>query len=351
MARYSLESKIAFQKRISNSGVHLFSQPSILFDTSVATENIGDEIIMDAVRKELAETIPAEFLVRLPTHDSLGRVGRKWIRKSKIGFVGGTNLLSAHHFRKWHQWHFSMIDAFLAQNKMVLVGTGWWQYQTEKPDYLTRVFYKTILSKGPSIHSVRDSYTEAKLREIGIKNIINTSCPTMWKLTNSHCQSIPKKNGHRVVVTLTDYNKSPELDQFMLKCLRDLYSDVLIWPQGAGDLEYLRALGQTGIINPGLASLDSALSVEGTDYVGTRLHAGVRSLQHKRRTLVISVDNRATEISKDTNLPVMERKEVVNLKSFISGEYEIKIKLPTNNIEIWRKSIQSAFSNFTGNTE
>ena len=36
------------------------------------------------------------------------------------------------------------------------------------------------------IHSVRDDETKKALENIGIKNVINTSCPTMWALTPVH---------------------------------------------------------------------------------------------------------------------------------------------------------------------
>ena len=60
------------------------------------------------------------------------------------------------------------------------------------------------------LHSVRDSYTEKKLKQIGIDNVINTSCPTMWRLTEEFCSHIPCKKQDTVVTTITDYRKNIE---------------------------------------------------------------------------------------------------------------------------------------------
>ncbi|HXP89844.1 MAG TPA: polysaccharide pyruvyl transferase family protein, partial [Fibrobacteria bacterium] len=91
--------------------------PSVLFDTSVATENAGDEIIMEAVQRELRSASGDAFFVRIATHDYPGSTGRRWIRKSDLCIVGGTNLLSSHFFR-YRQWKFSPWDAFLLRQKV-----------------------------------------------------------------------------------------------------------------------------------------------------------------------------------------------------------------------------------------
>ena len=49
------------------------------------------------------------------------------------------------------------------------------------------------------------------------------------------------------------------------------------------------------------------------DYVGTRLHGGMRALQHEKRTIILGIDNRAIELNKDYNIPVIEQK---NLSDF-----------------------------------
>ena len=71
--------------------------------------------------------------------------------------------------------------------------------------------------------------------------------------------------------------------------------------------EYLMQLVQNikinlEIISPNLRSFDFILENEDIDYVGTRLHAGIRAVQKSVRTFIVTIDNRAKEISKDIYL-------------------------------------------------
>ncbi|MHA5207616.1 hypothetical protein R5R49_08710 [Oenococcus oeni] len=66
----------------------------MLLDTSITSENIGDAIIMDAVRKELKNIFPNSFFVNAATHDTTGKSARIVHESSDFTFVGGTNLLS-----------------------------------------------------------------------------------------------------------------------------------------------------------------------------------------------------------------------------------------------------------------
>lgn len=310
----------------------------VLFDTSAATANVGDEIIMESVRQELEQTVKSEFWVRLSTHDYMGSIGRRWVRNANICIVGGTNLLASQYW-KFRQWKITPLDALFLRGKVVLMGVGWWQYQG-RPDILTRLLYRIILSHEAGVfHSVRDKYTLNKLRSIGITNVLNTCCPTMWRLDEEHCHKIPTMRGKGVVMTLTDYNKNPDLDRVLFQELSTRYTEVIVWPQGSGDRDYMMALGLPNVIDPGLVALDQVLSKPNIDYVGTRLHAGIRALRHGCRSLILAVDNRATEISKDTGLWVVPREDVPALVNALDAEKEIKIRLPFAIIQKWKSSI------------
>ena len=67
-----------------------------LFDTSVATDNLGDEIIIDAVEAVIAEVLPNAYVFRVATHEYMSWVSRGFLKKSTLSVIGGTNLLSAH---------------------------------------------------------------------------------------------------------------------------------------------------------------------------------------------------------------------------------------------------------------
>ena len=109
--------------------------------------------------------------------------------------------------------------------------------------------------------------------------------------------------------------------------------------QGDGDKEYLNKLGYSDkviIIDNNLKAYDNVLENKNVDYVGTRLHAGIRALSYKRRSLIISIDNRAECIASDTGLPILKRKDICELKDIITGKIQTAIKLPVKNIETWK---------------
>lgn len=309
-----------------------------LYSPGLATYNIGDKIIADSAKKQLKEVLDGNFIVELPTHTPHNIRYIRHLKDSCYKFVLGSNLLKSTLFGFKRQWHIAIWKSYFT-GPCILVGAGWWQYNN-KPNLYTKILLKLVLSKN-HIHSVRDEYTKKMLESIGIKNVVNTSCPTMWSLTEAHCESIPKEKAPSVIFTITDYNKSPKLDTFLIKTLIDSYENVYFWPQGIGDYEYFRTLNvdfnKISMIAPTLEAFDSILDKRGVDFVGTRLHGGIRALQKSCRTLIISIDNRAKEKSQSFNLPIIEREEISGLKRVIDGEIVTKIKIPEREIESWKK--------------
>jgi polysaccharide pyruvyl transferase WcaK-like protein len=306
-----------------------------LYDTSVGSPNIGDQIIMQAVEKELAELLPFAFISRLPTHDRIGKYGRRQLRKADLVIAGGTNLLFS-HWRKYRQWRLSLPDLAAISGKLVLMGTGWADY-LGPPNFMARLAYKAILSKD-ILHSVRDSYSQRQLASAGFSGVLNTACPTLWRLSPGAIACVPVSIGKRVITTLTDYRRDPAGDRQMLNTLTRIYPETLLWMQGRDDLAYFKSLGVEGIgiLPPSLAAFDSALEAAGTDFAGTRLHAGIRALQKGRRALIVSVDNRAREMGRDFGLPVLERSDIASLEARICAAEPLQIKLPMAEINAWR---------------
>ena len=115
--------------------------------------------------------------------------------------------------------------------------------------------------------------------------------------------------------------------------------------QGSGDLDYLNQLDSMDdieIIPGNLASYDSLLqdSTIDLDFVGTRLHAGVRAIQNKRRSIILGIDNRAEEKKKDLNLNVLSRSKISELENMINSDFETKINLNQHNIDSWRNQFK-----------
>ena len=159
-----------------------------VFDTSIAAYNIGNQIILDAVKAELMELFPQSFVLSLPVEDIKTNT-RRYNAMSDISFVGGTNILNG-DIRRYRQWDLDLHNIFRLSN-IVLMGCGWFQYEEQPITRYTQWAFDRIFSK-KYIHSVRDEYTRAKLATIGIESI-NTGCPTLWRLTDAVIGQIPKE--------------------------------------------------------------------------------------------------------------------------------------------------------------
>lgn len=310
-----------------------------LLDTGIGSRNMGDHIIVDSIRRHLRRAFPQAIFVTVPTHEYLGTESLKLLDSSDVRLVCGTNLLAS-HMDEYKQWKIGGTE-FAALRDVTLMGCGWWQYQ-EAPNAYTELLLGTILSD-ERVHSVRDSYTAAKLTAMGGKKVLNTTCPTLWSLTPEHVAQIPDRLGRDVVTTLTDYKADPEVDRFMLDHLAARYRHVYVWIQGTGDFSYLKRLcanapiASLRVVPATLEAYDMLLaSGLDLDYIGTRLHAGVRALQHGRRSLILAVDNRAREISADTQLPCIFREHArEQLEAAVTTASARAIRLPVQAIQSW----------------
>lgn len=306
----------------------------LIFDTSIATQNLGDLIILDSVKNSLEKMFPYGRFFNTATHEVIGMASYKLCKNSDFAFVAGTNLLSS-NMNSYNQWKVNFYDAAFLKN-IILMGVGWWQYQNGVNLY-TKLLYRRLLNN-KFLHSVRDNYTKEKLSDAGVYNCINTGCPTTWSLTPQHCEDIPKLKSDSVVFTLTDYKKDHTKDSKLIRYLSENYETIYFWPQGSGDLEYLESFPcDVEVVAPSLKAFDFILTnSKSIDYVGTRLHAGIRALQHKRRTIIIGVDNRAAEIAKDIELPFLTREEIDGLDDMINGKWATLLSIDFDAIETWR---------------
>jgi len=311
----------------------------LIYEPSVLSRNVGDFIIIDAVKEQLHEVFPDGMFFSAITQDRMPKRTYKLNNECDYSFIGGTNILSS-HMGKRKLW--KLKDTLYIDN-LILMGVGWLSYQNE-PDLYTKYIFKHMLH--PEIlHSVRDHYTEKKLISAGITNVINTGCPTTWKLTPKHCANIPQKKAENVVFTLTDYDRDIENDTLLIKILKQNYKQVYFWPQGSSDLEYIKLLSDlTGIqiVGGNLMSYNALLQSDiELDYIGTRLHGGIRALQQFRRTILIVIDNRAREKASDFNFQTIERTEISdNLKTLIYSDLPTKININLENINIWKQQFK-----------
>ncbi len=64
-------------------------------------------------------------------------------------------------------------------------------------------------------------------------------------------------------------------------------------------------------------------------------------MAYKHRSIVISIDNRAEAISKDTGLPIIYRENVKGeLENMILSSFKTKINLPKEKIDLWKQQFK-----------
>lgn len=311
-----------------------------MFDTAIDSDNLGDEFIMDAVWQEVRPLFPGADYIRTPTHRRATLSELREGRKADLSIVGGTNILKSHMLVRGN-WRITPLD-YLNWRNVVLLGVGWQQYGQSGADAATRLFFRRVLSR-TGLHSVRDMHTYDNLKP-SVPNLVYTACPTMWRLDEAHCRSIPVHTAHSVVTAVTYYRPAPEQDRQLFDLLKRHYSTVFVWPQQEQDLPYLKEIGVTGFIPipPDVASYDRLLADVDVDFVGARLHGGIRAMQHGRRALIIPVDNRATEISLSTQLPVAMREDMAAIENWIMEPRPTALTLPWDGIERWKDQFRQA---------
>ena len=310
----------------------------LLLDPGVSSMNLGDKIISDSAKRQIEFLLNKSFVTEISTHMPMTYYYMRLLKNSDHLFVLGSNLLKSTSLGFKRQWDITLKNS-LYVNNVKLIGAGWWQYGNN-PNLYTKLLYKSVLDKN-ILHSVRDEYTKNVLNDMGIKNVVNTSCSTMWGLTPENMANINRTKSNEVIFTLTDYNKDYNKDRKLITTLINNYEVVNFWPQGIGDFQYINEfsdlVSDINIINPSLESFDAILSTKNIDYVGTRLHGGIRALQKGCRSMIIGIDNRAEEKKKSFNLPVISRENLDILENeFINSELYLDIQLPLENINKWK---------------
>lgn len=304
-----------------------------VFDTTVSDNNLGNMIIMEDIYSHLFQMFPSAFYIKLPYLDTIGNESIRYIQQSNLVFFGGTNALAG-EMEHYRQWGIDFSNASQIRN-VILMGVGWWQYQSHISEYTKKILQQVLHTK--FMHSVRDSYTAAKLNDLGINNVINTGCPTLWNLNQAICNQIPQEKAEDVLLTFTNYNQDKR-DIELFTIVKRNYRTVYLWVQGPEDYEYAKNIcSQIKFIDPNLRSLDDLLSsTSSIDYVGTRLHAGIRAMSFKRRAIIIGIDNRSIEMSRDFGLKVIKRTELDLLEGEIHRKFKTELHIPFENIAIWK---------------
>ncbi len=310
--------------------------------------NLGDIIIYDSVKRVLGELFPKFDIVRISSHVPLKREHFRIIKQAEFTFIGGTNILTSDIVNGYRQLPIKREDnkwmwLFPGLNNIILFGVGWGSGYKLPISQRTKIYYKRMLSKN-YIHSLRDSYSANKMKKL--VKIVNTSCPTLWGLAKTKVNRVGTEDN--CLFTLTDYRNDKQKDSLLIETCMANFSKLTFFPQGEQDLEYLNSLeiynknkDKFNILPHCINTYYEFAQNESYTYVGTRLHGGIHCLQVGRDAVIMSVDNRATEMASDTGLPVIKREELKTLQEWLNGKPIFEnIELPIDNIEIWKNQFQ-----------
>ena len=318
----------------------------LILDTSVASQNKGDDIIMECCRKELDFILRSNFEYTLPTHVSPFRWYQVWRNSYRIQsyancelkFIGGSNILCKDLLTHYPQWN---INWFNCKPLMGCIGVGVGAGSGDKSNWYTRKMYQRLLTH-EYYHSVRDERTKAYLESLGLK-AINTGCVTMWMLTPEFCNTIPASKSDKVVFTLTRHSQRDLRNQFLIDTLMDNYQEVFFWPQGISDYEYLHQynhIDRIKILPASKNAYDEFLTDNYTDYVGTRLHGGIYAMRHGRRSIIIAIDERAREINASNHLNCIDINDLSSLPDYVNSNIETRVMMDFDCINKWKEQFR-----------
>ncbi len=307
----------------------------VIYDTSLCTSNLGDDIILDSIYQNMGDVFYAGPHMKLATHVpnftplQMLRNGFKvnFCKNADIKFICGTNLFSQKMIGKISaQWQLNLYNIPIYKNS-VLIGVGA-TGSGEKIDFYARYLYKNVLSKQYK-HSVRDEQTKRMVESLGF-HAINTGCPTLWKFTPDFCRKIPTKKANDCILTVSGYENQQniEKDKVLIEILKKSYNSLWVWIQTTEDEEYLDSITDSSKITKiySLEAYKNVLQNENVDYIGTRLHGGVFAMQNLVRSIIISIDHRASGFHETNNIPIINRNEIENkLENVIHSNFKTEI--------------------------
>jgi len=328
--------------------------PSLNPNDNLVSNNSGDEIIYRAIDSNFFSNLKNVNVSRFSSHRSLTVDEINHINGCSYLFFGGTNIISRDvcHDSKWIPAAKKFYYLKPGIKNLILLGVGMNRYT--EPNAIkstcrlrTWSFYNKVLTKR-YIHSTRDNETAQYLKSIGVKNVLFTGCPTLWAIDERIDLNLLKSR-KKCLFALTDYDKNSSRDNEIISQLLKNFEELVYFPQGHGDEAYLKQLDsytigkeRISILSRSLNELDRFSLQNDFVFVGTRLHLGIYLLNKNIPALIIGIDNRAIEMAKSINLPVINLTDLSKISSWCKGDGMFgKINLPHENIEKWKNQFNA----------
>lgn len=315
---------------------------AVIFDTSIASNNMGDEIIVRSAEANLKKLLGNYYKLRYPTHTKAFTAisSRTWekanlVKNADIKLVIGTDLLWKNMLHPLCLWNINIFNCSPLAGT-VACGCGCAFENIKNINLYTKMLYSKVLSHD-YVHSTRDEETKVFLEQLGYKAIV-TGCPTLWNLDEEFCSTIPANKSDSVIFTLSGTGKDHINDQKFINIIRRNYKKVYFWPQTIFDLDYLNGFENIrgiNIVSGDLNVYSDFLANHDVDYVGTRLHGGIFAMHHRKRAIIIAIDHRARNIKLNNNINCVERKKIDKVESMINSEFGTNIILEREKIDKW----------------
>ena len=101
-----------------------------------------------------------------------------------------------------------------------------------------------------------------------------------------------------------------------------------------------KGIDSINILQASKDAYDEYLTNNDSDYVGTRLHGGIYAMRHKRRAIILSIDERARAINAKNHLNCIEKKDIHNLEDMINSSFPTSVVMDYEAINDWKSQFE-----------
>ncbi len=192
-------------------------------DTSITSDNLGDQVIMEALRRELHAELAGRAQFVLPTHSPIGYRGKRIIDEVSAVLAGGTNLLPASPGPR-QLWRLPPLPR--RQRKFVLVACGFDRTPTPNAArYLRSVLHPD------AVHSCRDEMTTEFLENAGLHACL-TGCVTTWSISDAaHASTEDVVRSTEGVVIMNGSLGAHRPEELIVEAAASVYNSLSVWLQ------------------------------------------------------------------------------------------------------------------------
>ena len=271
---------------------------------SLSSKNIGDLFINDAVKRILV--FDADKSCDIDPRKTIAQAEIDRINRCDAAVIGGT-CLWYRGLPKPSRWHFSLEQLKKIRVPIIPFGVG--VYRRFEED---NTFEAETLAQIRHIHSTcavssaRDLRTVEALHQAGIKNVMMTACPTLFRNLQPEWK-LKRNETKKIVVTVRRHQRANV--RVLIRILRERGLEPVIAGQGDGDRFHSYWLPFIQQAVPTLCEYNTQpyfeLVEKSMGAIGWRLHGNMIHLAHGRPALLFSTCSRGYSFCESFDLPAV----------------------------------------------